>query len=286
MLPLESTKRLTRALQELGLIKKEGKGAFLVTEKGRLLQFKHPYSLAQATELWAGEHQESWRNLIYSLQTQSSAFKNKYGRAWFDWLAEHPDKHTQYHEVLKIYSSKDYEKLTSIIDFDQHRALLDLGGSTGSLLLKILETHKKLKGILFDLPEVLEQVKIPRSIEGRLELLGCNFFENWPSFSVDGALLARILHDWSDEEAVKILKKVGSALSAKKFSAVYIVENILDETTGRGSLLDLNMLVMTAGKERNIDQFRHILREAGFVLTDIRPMNEVTSVLVARKASN
>ena len=63
---------------------------------------------------------------------------------------------------------------------------------------------------------------------------------------------------------------------------LYVMEMVLDQETGRGGLLDLNMLVMTQGAERTEKEFRDILREAGFGLIDLIETKSVCSVLVAR----
>ena len=63
---------------------------------------------------------------------------------------------------------------------------------------------------------------------------------------------------------------------------LYIVEMVLEEETGQGGLLDLNMLVMTQGAERTRKQFRDILSEAGFRLIDMIETGSVSSVIRAK----
>ena len=95
----------------------------------------------------------------------------------------------------------------------------------------------------------------------------------------DAVILARVVHDWPDSDELRILSRAREAMS--RDDTLYLVEVVLDETTGDGGLLDLNMLVMTRGAERTERQFRDILVEAGFRLNEVIETKSVSSVLVA-----
>ena len=88
-----------------------------------------------------------------------------------------------------------------------------------------------------------------------------------------------MVHDWPDRDALRILRRAREAMAAD--GTLYVVEMVLDEETGRGGLLDLNMLVMTQGAERTEEHFRYILSEAGFRLIDVIETKSVSSVIVA-----
>ena len=63
---------------------------------------------------------------------------------------------------------------------------------------------------------------------------------------------------------------------------LYVLEMTLDETTGAGGLLDLNMLVMTGGRERTLREFQDLLADAGFQICDARPTGAVNTLISAR----
>ena len=92
--------------------------------------------------------------------------------------------------------------------------------------------------------------------------------------------MARVLHDWPDGEAVRILSRAREAMP--NGGALYIVEMVLDGVTGTGGLLDLNMLVVAGGAERTEEQFRDLLARTGFELLEVIPTRSVSSVIRAR----
>lgn len=286
LIPEETLLKLLGALQEMGYVEKLESGSWQSTTKGSFLHSKHPFSLKSAAMIWQEEHLKSWQYASYSLKTKRSTFQFLYGKGWFEWLKDHPEKNTLYHHALTIYARKDYQKLSSLIDFKKHRSLLDIGGSSGTLLIDILDKNTHLHGMLIDLPNVLDLVRIPMHLNERMQLIPINFFEDWPLIETESAILSRVLHDWPNSEAVKILKKVYSVLTNNPDSRIYIVENILNHNSGRGSLLNLNMLIMTEGVERSLEDFNHLLEQAGFILETTYSLNEASSVLVAKKITN
>ncbi|WP_194847949.1 methyltransferase [Candidatus Neptunochlamydia vexilliferae] len=281
-----STNRLLCALQELNFIERGQKGEWGLSSIGVFLKKNHRPSLKGAATLWKGEHMDAWKEIVYSLKTGKSAFNKQHGKGWFDWLKEHKEEDRLYHDVLQTYAERDYIKISQIIDFTKHRSLLDVGGGKGALMIQLLKSYPHLQGILFDLPNVIEQVKIPKELQLRMKSEGGDFFNVWPPFGVESALLSRVLHDWSDQEAIHILKSLFSVLSNAPTSRIYIIENILSCSGGHGGLLDLNMLVMTGGKERTVEQFKELLKKGGFELEKALSLNEVASILVAKKLTS
>ena len=130
-----------------------------------------------------------------------------------------------------------------------------------------------------DRAEVVEGVRPPADLEGRCRFIKGDLFQKWPVTS-DAVILARVVHDWPDSDALRILRRAREAMP--KDGTLYVVEMALDEETGQGGMLDLNMLVMTQGAERTEEQFRDILREAGFGLLGVTETSSVSSVLMAR----
>ena len=88
-----------------------------------------------------------------------------------------------------------------------------------------------------------------------------------------------MLHDWPDDDARRILARACDAMDPG--GHLYLVEMLLDESGGAGGLLDLNMLVMTGGRERALADFEQLLGETGFRLADVRPTGRVNSLIRA-----
>ena len=281
-IPQKSIEKLLRALCEMGFVDKSNE--WLLSNKGVFLTSRHPFSLLPAQKLWKDEHLHSWQKLLYSLKAESPSFDHLFGESWFDFLKNNEEKTKLYHRAISTYARRDYKAASLQLDLSHHRSIVDIGGSTGILMMELLKANPHLQGVILDLPNVISLIQIPPHLEGRLQLLPASFLNEWPSFEADSAILSRVLHDWSDSSCVEILKKVNNVLSDTPSHRLYIIENILDMNNYTASLLDLNMLVMTEGKERTLDCFEKILTEAEFVLESTCPLNEISTILIAKRA--
>ena len=130
-----------------------------------------------------------------------------------------------------------------------------------------------------DRAEVVEGARPPADLEGRCHFIVGDLFQKWPVTS-DAVILARVIHDWPDRDALRILRRAREAMP--KGGVLYVIEVVLGEETGDGGLLDLNMLVMTQGAERIVGQFGNLLTQAGFCLVDVIGTSSVSSVIRAR----
>ena len=271
-LPLNSTEKLLKALVQMGYVENRSPDLWQLSTKGELLTSHHPFSLIKAQQLWKEEHLTAWQHLLYSLKNEKPAFDHLFGTSWFKYLDE--EKNKLYHEAISTYARRDYKTITSCIDFSKHRSIIDIGGSRGTLLFEIIQQNRHLHGTLLDLPSVTSLIEIPPELKDRIQIVSADFFDIWPTLKVDCALLSRVLHDWSDENCLHLLKNTHKIISDK----LYILENVTP-----APLLDLNMLVMTEGRERTESDFERLLNKTGFILEETRPLNEVSSILVARK---
>ena len=270
--------RLMRALMELGLVWRDTEGSYYPTERGSTLTQEHPLSLADAARHWGRESYEAWSGITRSLLTGESDFERLHGENFFDWVRDRPADLQSYHSAMSTYARHDYRDLADSVDFTAHDSILDAGGGTGELAFALLRSCPRLEATVMDREEVVESAGAPADLEGRCRFIVGDLFQKWPVTS-DAVILARVVHDWPDSDAIRILGRAREAMPED--GTLYIVEMVLDEETGRGGLLDLNMLVMAQGAERTERQFRDILREAGFRLIDLIETKSVSSILVA-----
>ena len=91
-----------------------------------------------------------------------------------------------------------------------------------------------------------------------------------------------MLHDFSDEQALRILEAVRAVIPAD--GTLLLIESVLPATDAphTAKLNDLNMLVMVGGRERTADELRALLAGAGFTLADVRPSPTPANVVTAR----
>jgi hypothetical protein len=161
--------------------------------------------------------------------------------------------------------------------------LADIGGSQGLVLSMVLNVYPLLRGVLFDLPIVIEgapEFLKSRGVEHRVELWGGDFFESVPS-GPDAYLLSQILHDWSDADCVRILKTIRAA--ARPGAKLLLAEAIVEDSNGPqfAKILDIWMLVHLRGKERTRSEWRDLLGAGGFKLSRTIPTTTFASVIEA-----
>ena len=271
--------RLMRALVELGLVVRDEASVYHATDLGSLLTEEHPLSLADAARHWGRDSYQSWAGVARSLRSGESAFERLYGANLFDWMQNRPTDLQAYHSAMSTYARNDYRDLAQSVDFSTHDSILDAGGGAGELAFALLRSCPGLVATVMDRAEVMAAARVPADLDGRCRFVAGDLFGEWPVKS-DAVVLARVLHDWPDSDVLRILGRAREAMP--KDSMLYVVEMVLDEETGRGGLLDLNMLVMTQGAERTVEQFENLLTQARFGLMDVIETGSVSSVITAR----
>lgn len=158
-------------------------------------------------------------------------------------------------------------------DFTPYGTVVDVGGSLGTLLGAILGASGSSRGILFDLPHVADEARAHLASLGlaeRVECVGGDFFDEVPGGG-DAYVLSQILHDWSDEQCVAILRSCRRAIADG--GRLLVVELVIPDgdEPSFGKWLDLHMMVCVTGKERTEAEFRALLAAAGFDLIRVVP---------------
>lgn len=270
-IPRERARRVLRALWELELVEPTGEKRWELTKRGQLLASDSSSAMSAVATVWSRDHYMQWARLPELLRAPRRSDEESYFEALSDQELQN------YQHAISGYARHDYTALPEAIDWSRHRCVIDAGGGRGILLSTLLESHDHLEGKLLDLPRVIEHCEVPRHLQGRIELLAADFFDEW-STKGDGVVLARVLHDWDDSRALRILRRARKALQPG--GRLYVIEMVLDEKEPNGSLLDLNMLVMTGGRERSLDDWRRLLDGAGFQLLETRSLPAVSDILI------
>lgn len=255
---------------------------------GKLLTEYHPESLKYAALMWSDEHYRTMGKLTNALKNYEPQFESIFGKPIFEYFDINTDKGTIFDKAMKSYTL-DYDDLIGIYDFSSTKVILDIGGGIGSLLDKILSENKNIEeGVLYDMPSVIENAHsyfINKSTIKRVHLISGDFFKKIP-VKADTIILSRVLHDWKDIEAIKILKNAHDAL--KQNGKLLIFELIVPANPKYdiGVTLNFNLLVNTGGKERTHQEFREILRHVGFKINSIERNKGAISLIIAEKSEN
>src|SRR5262249_56842988 len=101
-------------------------------------------------------------------------------------------------------------------DFPPRACVVDVGGGHGGFLAEVLKAHPTVRGVLHDLPEVVREAIVLRDAEvaDRCEVRSGDFFAAVPEGG-DVYVVKRILHDWADEQGVRLLRSLRRAMPAR-----------------------------------------------------------------------
>ena len=267
--------RLLRALACVGVFAETKPRHFELTDLGATLSASNPRSLKAFALMMIDDYNwKAWSELGFGIESGELPFEKVFGEKVFEYLEHHPDKARTFGESMSSLSNSQNPSIAKAYDYTAFEKLVDVGGGHGSLLATILSTTPKLQGVLFDSPSVValapdaEHMKVG-GVAKRIKIVGGDFFEEVPQG--DSYIMKYIMHDWSDDLAVKILKNVRRQIP--KNGKLLIVDTVIP--TGNdfnwGKLLDINMLVLTGGKERSEAEFTDLLKDAGFALNRVIP---------------
>ena len=269
--------RLMHALTTLGLYTDDG-GTFANTELGAALRVDAPRSVAGwARFVGTGSYWQTYAALEQSIRTGETAFSILHGEPVWTYRAKHPDEQEAFDAAMTSMADAVSAAVVAAYDFSRYRTVVDVGGGHGRLLNGILDRYPTVKGLLFDQPDVVAGAEAER-----FEVVGGNFFESVPGG--DALVLKSVIHDWADAESIDILRNCRKALAAD--GRVLLVEQLLDRSPDpvRTAFSDLNMLIMTGGRERTTDEYRALLTAAGLELVDTIPTASTTFVIEAAAA--
>lgn len=276
--------RLLRALASVGIFAEDAVGRFTLTPMAECLQTGTPGSV-RAWALIMGESFgfTPWGELLHSVRTGETAFDHVHGMGFFDYLVKNPEHGRLFDESMTNFSGPEIAAIVSAYDFSGVHTLVDIAGGHGSLLTAILQANPSMKGILADMPSVIEGARRhfeAANLANRCEVVAINFFESVPA-GADAYLMKHIIHDWDDARSGVILKNCHRAMAGK--GKLLLAETVM--TSGNdpefGKWLDLAMLVYAGGCERTAEQYSDLFAANGFRLTRIVPTKSPISVIEA-----
>ena len=202
----------------------------------------------------------------------------------WEYLKQHPEQARIFDDAMTDMSAIVGPMVAVAYDFGRWGSVMDVGGGNGILLASILKAHPETRGVLADLPHVLERAQqrgfLGGELQARSAMQPCDFFREVPS-GCRAYVMKNVIHDWDDEHAEKILANCRRAVP--KDGALLLVEWTLHEGNlhAAGKLFDVVMLVMTGGKERTAEEYRQLLARAGFRLNQVILTSSDLSIIEA-----
>jgi hypothetical protein len=259
-----------RALGSLGLLREDVDRNFTITEQGELLRKDDPRTLRGIALLEEGnEHYAIWKHLpAMIIDGKQNAFLREYGKKLFEYTESTPPYREVFNQAMSSYSRIQTGWILEALegyDFSKIQHICDVGGGQGHLLCSILVKYPQLKGIVLELENVINKKELlwanKMGVQDRCTYIAGNMFDNVPKAD---AYMKMILHDWSDDECVKILSNIYQR--SPNEGTVFIAEHMVPgpEKPHFSKLFDIHMMCVATGKERTAKEYADLLKRTGW----------------------
>lgn len=278
----DSLYRLLRALAAAGIVSETSPRRFVLTDMGQPLRKDAPNSAWPGVVFWSDLLADQWACLADSVRTGQSSGKLMESAGIVSRWFKDPEASAIFRAVMGTAPAEDYLPIAKSWDFSSRRVVADLGGGGGALIRAVLKAYPNVSGLLVDRPESIDAAAplfAPEELKGRCRLLSADLSEAVPA-GADVYILKHVLHGFKDDVAARLLRNCRSVIPPG--GALLIVEFVLPDVVSRadpkleGRLMsDLNMMVVTGGKERSAREWSDLLKAGGFEMKRIVPVLDV-----------
>jgi xanthosine utilization system XapX-like protein len=278
--------RLLRAATHFDIVREEPDRSFSLLPMGVALCDVENESFRDFLILEGRVGWRFWGRLKDSVRQGKTAIEIETGKKPFEYLVGDENARHVFNRAMTAISAVSAEAFVAAYDLSGFRHIVDVGGGLGRLLSAMLVQAPLAKGVLFDLPEVVADappVLEALGTKSRVEIVGGSFFESVPA-GAELYVMKSIIHDWADDEALKILENVRRA--ATPSSKLVLYETVVTPPNVKhfAKLLDIEMIVHAGGRERTRDEYAELFRKAGFRLSRLIPSAGPASVIEALPA--
>jgi len=290
--------RLLRALSSMGLVKEEPcRTGFSITPQGELLSKDHPQTLRGVTLLEEGpEHYAIWKHLSTMIKEgKQNAFVREFGCKLFEYRDRNPAYAEVFNQAMSSYSSAQTKWVLDALDkydFSNMHHICDIGGGTGHLLGNLLLKYPHVKGTVLELESVINKeeslLASKLGVSERCSYVSGDMFDSSTNSqipSADAYIMKMILHDWSDEECVRILSNVYR--SSPKHARLFIAEHLVPSPNipHFSKLFDIHMMCVASGKERTVDEYSSLLEQSGWKYVQTHHPHQQTGLIEVIQAT-
>ncbi len=277
--------RLLRALIGEGIFTRRRDGRYALNAQASALRTDAPMSaVGMARFVGLPAHREHWSHLIDAIRTGEAVIPRLRGKSAFEYLAEHPAMAAIFNDAMTSSLESTVAPVVAAYDFTPYPTIVDVGGGHGRLLSAILASSPSSRGVLYDLPAVVDgapELLCKYGVAERVEIVAGSFFDSVP-VGGDVYVLKNVVHDWPDAESVSILSKVRAAAAAG--SMLLLAELVLPNHNRGfiGNWIDMEMLIAAAARERTAAEYVVLLKQSGYQLTRVVPTASPFSLVEAK----
>uniref|UniRef100_A0A668AP92 Acetylserotonin O-methyltransferase n=1 Tax=Myripristis murdjan TaxID=586833 RepID=A0A668AP92_9TELE len=290
---VDGTERLLAACSGLQLLhthrQEDGTVLYSNTEQASTyLTRSSPLSLCQSIQYYSRTIYLCWHHLTDAVREGRNQYEKAFGvssQDLFEALYRSDEEMVKFMQLMNSVWNICGRDVVTAFDLSPFKVIYDLGGCSGALAKHCTSAYPECTVTIFDLPKVVQTSRehFVTAAEQRISFHEGDFFKDHLP-EADLYILARILHDWTDERCIELLTRVYHA--CKPGGAVLVVEALLHED-GSGPLTvqfySLNMLVQTEGRERTAAQYAALLAAAGFTDVQERRTGKIYDAVLGRK---
>ncbi|XP_067266045.1 acetylserotonin O-methyltransferase [Chanodichthys erythropterus] len=247
-----------------------------------------PKSLYHSIEYSSRTIYLCWHYLTDAVRDGKNQYEKAFGvnsKDLFEALYRSDEEMVKFMQLMNSIWNICGRDVVTAFNLSPFKCICDLGGCSGALAKQCVSAYPESTVTIFDLPKV---VKTSRQHFGsdqdeRISFCEGDFFKDALP-QADLYILARILHDWTDQRSVELLVKIYQ--SCRQGGGVLLVESLLHEDNSgplTAQLYSLNMLVQTEGRERKGSDYRRLLTAAGFTHVQIHTTGKIYDAILACK---
>lgn len=261
----DTLRRILRALSASGIFTQPEPGVFSNTPASEILR-------DDASAAFAHLHGGVWHRVAGELDASGApAFPKIFATDFWSWLSTNPSERAAFDRAMVDGTEARVDRLMEVA-WRGDETVVDVGGGNGSLLTSLLGRMPGLRGIVFDLPETTRD---EAELGQHCVFVSGDFFDHVPAGEV--YIYSTVLHDWNDASAGRILTTLRThAASGARLLLLEAVMPTGNEWHG-AEWLDLLLLALCGGRERDEAQWRGLLADAG-----LEPVRIVDGLIEAR----
>ncbi|KAM4609400.1 acetylserotonin O-methyltransferase [Polymixia lowei] len=290
---LDGTQRLLAACAGLELLtahcQENGRVLYSNTEQARVyLTSSSPLSLHHSIQYSSRTIYLCFHYLTDAVREGSNQYEKAFGvtsKDLFEALYRSDEEMVKFMQLMNSIWNICGRDVVTAFDLSPFRNIYDLGGCSGALAKQFTSAYPECTVTIFDLPKVVHMSREHFVTDGNQRICfqeGDFFKDHLPE--ADLYILARILHDWTDQRCTELLTRVHQA--CKPGGGVLLVEALLlEDGSGplRAQLYSLNMLVQTEGRERTATEYTDLLAAAGFTRVQVRRTGKIYDAVLGLK---
>lgn len=261
-----------------------------------VLMSDHPNTVTHTIKGFMQSLYGPWGLIAESVKQDKVPFELAHQTDLWQYLNDRPEEEHEFSMAMASQEKLGIHAVLTDFDWSHYSSLIDVGGAYGTLVSAVMQQHSALSGVVCDLPAVVQKAEqqwksqFDESMLQRASFVACDFLRAGKLPEAQGVreayVLRNIVHDWSDDKVLIILKNLRKAIGDNSTAVVLLVETVLqgimaDTDPTFNFLLDVGMMIAVDGKERTEQEFSSMLQQTGFHMKRVHHTRGIYEVIEA-----